>query len=61
MAHSGSPHQSDLKVMTPEGSDLVLATNIPDSEADILVLDRLHVEPCKQNTEPLLSIWKVAV
>ena len=42
--------------MTPERSDLVLAPNIPDSEADILVLNRLHVEACKHNTEPLLCL-----
>ena len=47
--------------MTPERSDLVLAPNIPDSEADILVLNRLHVEACKHNTEPLLSVWKIEV
>ena len=39
--------------MTPERSDLILATNIPDSEADILVFNRLHVEPCKHKAEPL--------
>ena len=31
--------------MSPERSDLVLATHVPDCEADVLVLNRLHVEP----------------
>lgn len=35
-----------LEVVPPEGSDFVLATHIPDSEANVLVLHRLHVEPC---------------
>ena len=30
--------------MSPEGPDLVLATDIPHGEADVLVLDGLHVE-----------------
>ena len=34
-----------LKVMSPEGPDLVLTAHIPDSEADVLVLDSLHIEP----------------
>lgn len=34
-----------LKVVSPEGAYLVLATNIPYSEADVLVLNRLNVEP----------------
>jgi len=36
---------SVLKVMSPERSDLVLTAHIPDGEADVLVLDRLHIEP----------------
>ena len=31
--------------MSPQGSDLILTTNIPHSEADVLVLHSLHVEP----------------
>ena len=31
--------------MTPQRTDLVLAADVPDSEADVLVLHRLHVEP----------------
>lgn len=33
-----------LEVMPPERSDLVLASHIPDSELDVLVLDSLDVE-----------------
>ena len=33
-----------LEVMSPEGSDLVLATDIPNSEADIFIFYCLHVE-----------------
>ena len=33
-----------LVVVAPEGSDLVLATDIPHREGDVLVLDRLDVE-----------------
>jgi hypothetical protein len=33
-----------LEVMSPEGSDLVLSTNIPYGELNVLVLDSLNVE-----------------
>jgi len=33
-----------LEVMSPQGSDLVLSTNIPDGELNVLVLDGLNVE-----------------
>ena len=33
-----------LEVMSPEGTELVLATDIPHSELDVLVLDSLDVE-----------------
>lgn len=33
-----------LEVMSPQRTDLVLSTNIPYSELDVLVLDRLDVE-----------------
>jgi hypothetical protein len=33
-----------LEVMSPQGSDLVLSTNIPYSELNILVFDSLNVE-----------------
>ncbi len=37
-----------LKVMSPERSNLVLATNVPNCELDVLVLDGLNVETCKR-------------
>merc|ERR1712078_600286 len=33
-----------LEVVPPQGADLVLAPHVPHREADVLVLDRLHVE-----------------
>lgn len=30
--------------MSPQRSDFVLATNIPDCEADVFIFYRLHVE-----------------
>jgi len=33
-----------LEVVTPEGSNLVLSTDIPDCKLDVLVFDRLDVE-----------------
>ena len=33
-----------LEVMSPQGSDLVLSTNIPYSELNILVFDSLNVK-----------------
>ena len=35
-----------LEVVSPQGADLVLATDVPHGEADVFVLHRLHVEPC---------------
>ena len=34
-----------LEVMSPEGPDLVLTAHVPHSEADVLVLHGLHIEP----------------
>lgn len=34
-----------LEVMSPERSDLVLATDVPNRETDVLVLNGLDVEP----------------
>eukprot|EP00413_Alexandrium_margalefii_P026231 CAMPEP_0204574040 /NCGR_PEP_ID=MMETSP0661-20131031/40364_1 /ASSEMBLY_ACC=CAM_ASM_000606 /TAXON_ID=109239 /ORGANISM="Alexandrium margalefi, Strain AMGDE01CS-322" /LENGTH=268 /DNA_ID=CAMNT_0051582527 /DNA_START=42 /DNA_END=849 /DNA_ORIENTATION=- len=34
-----------LVIVTPKGSDLVLSANIPNSEAEVLVLNRLDIEP----------------
>lgn len=36
-----------LKVVPPEWPDLVLATDIPHSEANVLVLNCLHIETYK--------------
>lgn len=33
-----------LEVVSPQRSDLVLTTDIPNCEADVLVLNRLHIE-----------------
>ena len=34
-----------LEVMSPERPDLVLTAHVPHSEADVLVLHGLHIEP----------------
>ena len=36
---------SVLEVVAPEWSDLVLTTNVPHSEADVLVFHGFNVEP----------------
>ena len=36
------------KMHSEGGCDLILATDIPDSEGDVLVLHSLHVEPWKK-------------
>ena len=40
--------------MPPEGTDLVLASDVPDGEGDVLVLDGLHVETCGAERGKLL-------
>jgi hypothetical protein len=35
-----------LEVMPPKRSDLVLTPDIPNSEANVLVLNSFNVEPC---------------
>lgn len=40
-----------LKVVSPEGADLVLPTYIPHSEADVLVLHCFHVKPLKKRQQ----------
>ena len=37
-----------LEVMPPERADLVLASDIPHGELDVLVLDGLDVEACDE-------------
>ena len=39
-----SLHLCVLEVMSPQRSDLVLSADIPHGEADVLVLDCLHIE-----------------
>lgn len=38
-----------LEVVAPQRADLVLAADVPHGEADVLVLDGLHVESFKTN------------
>jgi hypothetical protein len=44
----GVDHEDDtlrvLVIVTPQRADLVLATDIPHCEADVLILHRLDVE-----------------
>lgn len=40
-----------LEVMSPEGSDLVLATHVPYSETDIFIFYCLHIETCTGRRE----------
>lgn len=40
-----------LKVMSPQGSDLVLTANIPHCEIDVPVLHGLNIEPCMAHME----------
>ena len=37
-----------LEVVSPEGSDLVLATHVPDCEADVFVFYCLHIESYRE-------------
>ena len=39
-----------LKIMTPERSNFILTANIPNSEADVLVLDCLHIKSNCRNS-----------
>lgn len=41
--------------MTPKRSDLVLTTDIPDCEGDVLIFDGLHVETNRRNSRDDLS------
>lgn len=45
-------HEDDtlgvLEVVSPQGTDLVLSTDIPHGELDVLVLDGLDVESCTE-------------
>ncbi len=37
-----------LEVVPPKRADLVLAADVPNGEADVLVLDSLNVEACRK-------------
>ena len=47
---------SVLEVMSPQGSDFVLTTHVPDGETDVLVFNSLDVEPFKRECKRQLSI-----
>ena len=44
-----------LEVVPPEGSDLVLATNVPYCETNILVFYSFHVETCEDKDKVLIN------
>lgn len=44
-----------LEVMPPQGADLVLSTDIPHCELDVLVLDSLNVEACSDGSVSLFE------
>lgn len=46
-----------LEVMSPQGTDLVLTTDIPNGELDVLVLDSLDVEACVDTSLALNLLW----
>ena len=37
-------HDIHLEVVSPQRSDLILASHVPNSEADVLILHRLNIE-----------------
>jgi hypothetical protein len=44
-----------LVVVAPEGTNLILSTDVPHSKADVLVLDRLDVKACVRGAERRVS------
>lgn len=38
-----------LEVVSPQGPDLVLSTNVPHRELNVLVFDRLYIEACYED------------
>lgn len=46
-----------LKVMSPQRTDLVLTTDVPHSELNVLVFDSLDVEACLQMRVRNIRIW----
>ena len=47
--------------MSPEGTDLVLTTDIPDGELDVLVLDGLDVETCGQALKSASRVERITM
>ena len=45
-------HLCVLEIVTPQRADLVLTSHIPHREADVLVLDSLHIEACAKTFRP---------
>ena len=54
----GDQTLSVLEVVAPERSDLVLTADVPDREADVLVLHCLDVETCKRATTGLINLQR---
>ena len=48
-----------LEVMPPQRTDLVLTTDIPNGELDVLVLDGLDVETCRPKCQRIVPITLV--
>ena len=46
--------------MPPERADLVLASDVPDGEGDVLVLDGLDVETCQHRSREFFAARKRA-
>lgn len=49
-----------LRTVAPQGTDLVLSTDIPDGEGDVLVLDSLDVEAYSEQIYGNISVRNVA-
>jgi hypothetical protein len=52
-------HEDDtlgvLEIVSPQRTDLVLTTDIPHGELNVLVLNRLNVETCSQSQKARIS------
>lgn len=61
----GVDHEDDtlgiLKVMSPKRSNLVLTTNIPHGELNVLVFDSFNVETCERRQFIEMVVWASAV
>ena len=58
LREEGEQTLSVLEVVAPERSDLVLTADVPDREADVLVLHCLDVETCKRETTRLINLQR---